>query len=909
MSVESRPLPPEKGGEDLAQTNPEAPPRSGDFKTPEVQPTPSDVAAATRRAEVQEREEAQGEMTEEREDELNARLTIFAIKHPEFNIEDPLEFIRQNPKTAELKIKGLEFEASRDAFNEMYKRWYEASDEVRDQMRAEHEKKSKEYYEARTEYVGEGATHLLRERIRAADKAAEERVEKRGWMGKVYDTWKTLGDLNLDRALSGTRFAPTSKFGKFAARFASVRTAISASLLGAGIGLGAGSAVGIGAIALRRVFAGLGSGFGSYDLLRNATNRWAEKWGWRKEVSAEEAQTMPKEEILERLEHIEAWARLNGKKVSEIPAYQTLLDQYHKGWLELDMMAELEQWKSLEGFLESELGAAQLYIDNKMFHLRLNDAVMKVIGTGVGVLVGSGWVAQATKLFFGHGVGEVSAGDRDAVRDALMGKAEALPKLFDSQIVAHGSPGESATLNPDGTMHYAPPAEGAPPGAEALEAQASFPEEIIVRAAGRGTNTWKMIAFSMNEWFGDRFGKLDSARQSWIIDRIKDEIEKNLKAFGIKDINLIRVGDKLNLTKILGDRVQVEQLFKEAGELSGEQVQSILEHQKTVREFLREHPGYKLRPGDIDRIIRGELTDANYEASLRAGAPPELQVLERPPVQPAVPPVAEAPTAARLNLRFAPGYSAAEQEVIAKQIDYFHDKANALREKLAILEKIHGDTPRFSEFQTDLDNKIARLEDQANGLVKYAERVEDVTALKQAVKTISQEYYTPYADATVQARATGAKFGIVPDEVAGYDIFVDAKEATRDVIRNQNFLAAGAEVPKGYLAEGLLRDAGGHEVARFEYGPGGQPQTVHWVGNPDMKAAKSLLVETWDKTPSSLEKSKILNNAINLERYNQALKELSQAGELRSPEANLLRDALAMAKKKLGVALRPEFRK
>lgn len=884
MSIETR-HPPE---EDLTQANPEKPQQPEDFEIgregePVPESTPPDVAHALRRGEEQEREEAQGELSPEREDELNDRLTKLAMEHPELGIDDPLGFIRENSKTAEFTIKGLEFKVARDAFNEMYERWYGANDEERDQMREEFETKSQEYERTRGEYVGESADHILRERIRAADKAAEEKIEKRTWLGRVYDTWKELGELNLDRALAGTRLAPTGKIGKFIARFASVRTAISAGLLGAGIGLGAGSAVGVGAIALRRVFAGLGSGIGSYDLLRNASDKWSRVFGWRREVTPEEARTMPIDEITERLEHLEAWARLNGKKISEIPTYKILLDQYRIGILETSLIAEVESGKTTIEWIESELTAAQSNIEAKVTDLKVGDALMKTIGASIGMIVGSGVLAQGIKAYFG--------------------KAEAPLSPADSQIVVRGPSGEAAALNPDGTTQYAPPQEAVAPPTEVPSPAA--PQEIIIAAHG-GDNVWKILTRALHEKFGNRFDSLDSARKSYLIDSIKDQLAKDPESWG--NIDSVKAGERFTFTNLLDDP-KMEDAFKATLELSPEKVKSILEHQEAVRDFLREHPGYKLRSGDIDRIIRGELTDANYEADLKGGEAPKFEMIERPPVQPTSPVVTEAPTAARLGLRFAPGLSGQEQEVIAKQVDYFRDKAEALQEKAAILQKFHGANPRFSEFQTELNDEVARLENQANGLVVHAERIEDVSAMKEAARHIGRESYTPYVDASIQARATCAKFEIIPDKsVSRWDAFADAKEASNDAIRNKNFLAAGVETPKGHFAEGFVRDTTGQKLARFEYSPSGEPQSVVYAGRPDLKAAKALLVPKWEQAPSSLEKSKILNRALSLERYNTALRELSRASLLRSPEANFLKKAIGVIKKALGPALRSAFR-
>lgn len=91
-----------------------------------------------------------------------------------------------------------------------------------------------------------------------------EAKKKRRWSSVFlhrYSGWrKGLSRYNLENKWG---------LGKLG-RFVNGRTAVSFGLLGIGVGLGAGSAIGIGAFALRRAFAGVGTGIGSYDLMSHA---------------------------------------------------------------------------------------------------------------------------------------------------------------------------------------------------------------------------------------------------------------------------------------------------------------------------------------------------------------------------------------------------------------------------------------------------------------------------------------------------------------------------------------------------------------------------------------------------------------------------------------------------------------
>lgn len=635
-------------------------------------PLPPDVARALEEGADLEQEEQTGVFVPTREQEIMARLTILGIENPE-------EYAARHAKSIDLRLKVLEMNALRDQLAkieaESLKKGLLAGSELKEKREAVREK----YERARAEYVGESTLRLTRERALVTDAIAEKKIEEKGWGGKIYDGWKKLGELNLERA----GWKPKGRLGKFTARFVSVRSAISFGLLGAGMALGAGAAAGAGLLALRRGLGGLGAGIGSYDLMRVGSEKWAETKGKRREVTVEEAKDMNITDVITRLENFEAWARLNGKKVSEISAYQTLLRTYRERLGNIAENSERETGVRVSEHLRRWSAEDDRAIDKRIEEMQWGERARKVVATGIGVFVGSGELARITGKAW----------------HALFGTAEAPPDVNKVRLEGTAQNGEAVLVEPSGEVKYVPPVDTTAVESPAPQELVPSPEEVpppeapietpsadVVIEAAKGDNSWKMAVRALHERFGDRFDNLDSARKSWITDWINKQIEKNPQDFGIRGTRLIRVGDKLDLTKLFEDP-RMERAFGAAEKLAQEKVDSIAAHQSAVREFIKEHPGVKLRSGDVGRIIRGELSDANYEADVRPvqrplgelgdflarlpASPPAAEALERYASQVPQAPTPELPVSEPAPLRMSTGTDLAARAEARAVMDAF----------------------------------------------------------------------------------------------------------------------------------------------------------------------------------------------------------------------------------------------
>ncbi|MEI7740959.1 MAG: hypothetical protein WCJ29_00460 [bacterium] len=239
------------------------------------------------------------------------------------------------------------------------------------------------YESARAEYVGEKINRQTKENQDLADETAAEIGEAKGISTKIYDAYKKSGELNLYNALPDS-IKPTSRIGMMAAKMLSVRTGVSLGLLGVSAAAGAGAAVGIGAIAARRFMSGIGATAGSYDLMRNLSDRKVES------VSKEAIGKMSRAELTESMEKMESRAMVGGKAIGENESYKSLRQEFIKKYKEEGVD------KPMQDMIKES--------DARLEDLKSKDArnikIMKAAAVGVGVLAGSGALAKAAKSLY-----------------------------------------------------------------------------------------------------------------------------------------------------------------------------------------------------------------------------------------------------------------------------------------------------------------------------------------------------------------------------------------------------------------------------------------------------------------------------------------------------------------------------
>ena len=329
----------------------------------------ADIVFAEGVPEDEARERAEGEAS--RKDERNKE---------EAQVLQALDGARERLVKAEKKLK--EYEGLKGFFKGFLKKDEKASVET------EYEDAQKEYQEARAEYVAGHVELMLDERMALADRRARELHKERGW---CYKNWKKLGELNgeaLYKKVFGKEIE--SKIRRFAARVLSVRLGVSAILLGGGLLAGAGTATGLGFFLARRGLAGAGAGFGTYDILKLGTEKWATSKGWRAEITEEELKRMSLAEIEERMTHFEINAPLNGKKVSENEIYGKLVERY-KALMEQEAS---EKGSEVDKFLKESMEAEDRRLTELEAKAKRNEKIMTGVAVGMGLVAGSGLISK-----------------------------------------------------------------------------------------------------------------------------------------------------------------------------------------------------------------------------------------------------------------------------------------------------------------------------------------------------------------------------------------------------------------------------------------------------------------------------------------------------------------------------------
>ncbi|NQV00876.1 MAG: hypothetical protein HQ537_02030 [Parcubacteria group bacterium] len=251
------------------------------------------------------------------------------------------------------------------------------------QVKEEYENAKQEYEQARAEHVTEHLDKFINERMELADSRAEK-FEKGKWK-KVWD-WagKELSVYNfLEKKFD---WKVENKLGRFLAKGFNARTIVSLGLLGTGIGFGIGSAVGISALVGRRVYAGLATGMGSYELLR----MFGEKYPHLTEKKLESMDYNDAEGMMAKYE---IRAKLKGEKISENKNYQKLKDKY----LEL-LIGEKDKANKKADVL---IKAADKQLEIAAKGAKRNANIRKVFAVSAGIFIGSVGLNKLAEHFSG----------------------------------------------------------------------------------------------------------------------------------------------------------------------------------------------------------------------------------------------------------------------------------------------------------------------------------------------------------------------------------------------------------------------------------------------------------------------------------------------------------------------------
>ncbi|MDP3965044.1 MAG: DNA translocase FtsK [bacterium] len=125
-----------------------------------------------------------------------------------------------------------------------------------------------------------------------------------------------------------------------------------------------------------------------------------------------------------------------------------------------------------------------------------------------------------------------------------------------------------------------------------------------IETVQQGDSVWKLAERQLTNRFGDAFTGLDEARQTYVIDAIKDRLVADPEAFGLEDLNL-QPGDQIDFSSVFEgeNTVNLDDVFSEAKALDQAAVDSILENNTKIEEWVDDNPGEALTEEQVDEIL------------------------------------------------------------------------------------------------------------------------------------------------------------------------------------------------------------------------------------------------------------------------------------------------------------------
>ena len=234
-------------------------------------------------------------------------------------------------------------------------------------------------------------------------------------------------------------------------------------------------------------------------------------------------------------------------------------------------------------------------LDKKLFELigkKKKQKITRYIVAGTaGVVVGTGLLGKVINW------GSEKIGIGKSIREAVEKIGISKPKISPDLTKVLSMPDYEPPLGEEMSA-YEP---SVAPGEEmpAYEAVKGGPQ-----IAQKGDSVWKIIGRQLEERYDEKFARLDEARKTYIIDALKDKVAANPEKFDLTDIDKIKAGKSYDF--LPSSKMEIDRIFEEAGNLKRNQLESILENNEKIENWLKAHPGEKLTTGKIDEILYGK---------------------------------------------------------------------------------------------------------------------------------------------------------------------------------------------------------------------------------------------------------------------------------------------------------------
>ena len=124
-----------------------------------------------------------------------------------------------------------------------------------------------------------------------------------------------------------------------------------------------------------------------------------------------------------------------------------------------------------------------------------------------------------------------------------------------------------------------------------------------------------MAGKQLEAHYGKTFDNLNPAQKTYVIDALKDKIAQNPAEFGLKNIDKIKIGQKIDFSTLLKNNESVSKIFEHARHLSADQLKNITHNNRTILSWVGSHHGQTLTSAKVENILH-----QNGEITKKAGA-------------------------------------------------------------------------------------------------------------------------------------------------------------------------------------------------------------------------------------------------------------------------------------------------
>jgi hypothetical protein len=126
-----------------------------------------------------------------------------------------------------------------------------------------------------------------------------------------------------------------------------------------------------------------------------------------------------------------------------------------------------------------------------------------------------------------------------------------------------------------------------------------------VETAGRGDSVWSMLDRQLQARYGEGFKNMDPAKKTFMIDYFKDRVAENPKEFGLKNIDTVMKDQKIDFSRLFGNKADVDALFSDVNNLDPEKIASITKNNKLILDWVNHNPGSRLTSERVEEILQG----------------------------------------------------------------------------------------------------------------------------------------------------------------------------------------------------------------------------------------------------------------------------------------------------------------